>query len=275
MRALVVPLTAGVLALVAMPHGSAAQPSARRWFVSQPDVGPRSSGSPFVSVRPDGGLSACQGRCASWSRVGDVWHEVGFWGEDLGVRRAVGIERFDTFPLTAFGLSPSNRADPAEAEHLFVRGPWTAPASARWQAPAAARRSLEEVGLSLEHLVVDPAVQRSGTLPPIADRVWTFQTRQEGRELHVGVVAGPVLAVLHLGGGDRWILDRLDTPSACSFDGCQTEAFRVLAITDLDGDGISEIVAVQRISESWEHFVLQEEDGPVWSDVARTSGSTV
>ncbi len=234
-----------------------------------PEPGSSDDGSPFVSVGREG-LTACRGRCASWSRVGDSWREVGFWGDDLGPRRVVGITRFDTSPLTAY------RTDRAGVEHLHVRGPWTPSASARWEAPAAARRSLEDVARSLERLVADPAVRRTGTLPPITDRVWSFRTRLGERELRVGVVAGPVLAVLHLAGRDRWILDRLDTMAACAFDGCQAEPFRILAITDLNDDGSPEIVAVQLIADSWEHFVLQiADDGPEWRDVARTSGSTV
>jgi hypothetical protein len=128
----------------------------------------------------------------------------------------------------------------------------------------------------IDELVIDRSAPLIGAVAPLPRRLTVFPFTVNGHESQYAVITGPSLAIAVRNTQRQWVLQHLELATAP--EGFYAQAFRLLAIVDMDGDGLPEIIAVKQIGESWWHLVLHfEPDGDAggWTVVATVPGSTV
>jgi hypothetical protein len=241
------------------------------WFVKQPDAPDSTEALPLVSVRA-GVISPCDKSCLHAARKGahirSVRMDGGLWDDN----RVTGLRRSDTKPSPEIVL-----AAPSKAE-LFVNEGYRAhPVARAGTLGAEGLREMEAFVRPIDDLVIDRSARMIGTVPPLPRRLTIFPFTVNGHESQYAVIAGPSLAIAAQNARRQWVLQHLEQATAP--EGFYAEAFHLVAIVDMDGDGLPEIIAVKQMGESWWHLVLHYkadgESGGGWTVVATVPGSTV
>lgn len=215
------------------------KPSATRWLASF-------NSRPPLAVSDRGEVrEAGEGCCEAWSRIGGRWRSVDAWGRVVG--EAVVKHRSYYDFARCYDLELSVRRGRAGVVYASASGSWRAPASAAWPPTAPERAALHRFAADLERLVVyGEAVL---PVPPLRERLLTFRVpaRKLGVESRTpppnptrfAVIGGRYLAIAALTPGGRWVLVHLE--HGLTSDRRQL-LYRPLAVFDLDGDGLPEVV---------------------------------
>ncbi|HXU00909.1 MAG TPA: hypothetical protein VN903_07955 [Polyangia bacterium] len=261
----------GAAAVMAWGPGAAGAPAetpASNWFVVQPSVQKPDGAFPLVSVHRSV-ITACGRSCVRAVRKGAHVRPVGVDGALRAAIAVTGALRYDTEPFDEIQLKVS---PPTE---LLVSDGFTPRPTTMFTPTGDVQRALEKFVRSVDELTIDQSVKLKGSLKRLP-RTTAFRFTAGGRERVVAVVDGPALAIATLNARGQWVLQHLEQ-AALVTDSVDAEAFHVLAVVDMDGDGVPEIVALEQIEESWWHLVYRyDRDGDgTWSIVARRPGSTV
>jgi hypothetical protein len=213
------------------------KPSATRWLASFRDRVP-------LAVSDRGAIrEAGQGCCAPWSRVGGRWRSVDAWGQVVG--EAV-VKRRSYYDFArCYDLDLQVRRGRAGVLYASATGSWRPPASAAWAPSAAERAALHRFVADLDRLIVSG--EAAATVQPLAGRLLTF--RVLARKLtalppppnptRFAVIGGRYLAIATLASNGRWVLGHLEHGLT---DDRRQIVHRPVAVFDLDGDGLPEVI---------------------------------
>jgi len=253
-----------------MPAGAAPDAAASYWFVKQPEAPGATAAFPLVTVRA-GVISRCDRSCARAVRTGGHVRSVHIDGGVAGDNRVTGIRHSDTQPTAEILF-----ASPTKAELFVNDGHRAHPAIPLGNLVDEPLREMERFVRPIDELVIDRSAPMIGGVAPLAHRLTVFPLTVNGHESSYAVITGPSLAIAVQNPQRQWVLQHLELATAP--EGFYAQAFRLLAIVDMDGDGLPEIIAVKQIGESWWHLVLHykpDGDAGGWTVVAIVPGSTV
>ncbi len=209
-------------------------------------------------------------RCGAksrWKRLGSRWTALDAWGVPLGVHAATSKDDYDATGCAELSFSPELRDD---LSHVFVSvdSAWRPGASAAWAAPPAKKRALLALATAT---IPDARVPR--------DHVWSQCTSVPTRErfFHVPGHGDWAVATSNTGwlvardDASGWTVRTRDRVGQAGFDaGC----FRPLAIFDMNGDGVPEIVMRYSGGDGWDDFVLELGPGDQWRLVSASNGGS-
>jgi hypothetical protein len=201
---------------------------------------------------------------------------VSAFGEVVGTAVVAESEYYDATKCEESKLATVNGSS---GIGLFAseRGGWQPPERpARWEPPQEARESLARFVTEAEQLLLDEPIPWDGLkpLPQLEERTLYFTgipTAYGGeRSPHQVVVGGAFLLIAYENDEGRWILTYYDATFA---RGGGEPPYLPLAVVDLDGDDIPEIIVHENAGESWSDVVLAlDEDHLRWEVVARSIG---
>lgn len=255
---------------LAIPATATPDNATSYWFTKQPDATGATTAFPLVSVRA-GVISRCDRSCTRAVHKGAHIRSVRIDGAVWNETKIAGLRHADTEPTDEILLASPTKAG------LFVNDGYhahpTIPIGGLVDEPL---RELEAFVRPLDDLVIDRGAPMIGAVPPLPRRLTVFPFTTNGRESLYAVITGPSLAIAVQNPRRQWVLQHLE--QATTPGGFYAQAFHLVAIVDMDGDGLPEIVAVKQIGESWWHLVLHykpDGDAGGWTVVATVPGSTV
>jgi hypothetical protein len=252
-----------------LPAKAAPDAAASYWFAKQPGAADAKTAFPLVFVRA-GVISRCDRSCTRGVRNGAHLRGVGIDGGAAGDVRVSGVRRADTAPADEIVL-----ASPTKGALLVNDGHHAHPAVRVGNLVDEPLREMEAFVRPLDDLVIDRSAPMLGAVPPLPRRLTVFPFTVDGHESLYAVITGPSLAIAVQNARHQWVLQHLEQATAP--EGFYAEAFHLVAIVDMDGDGLPEIVALKHMGESWWHLVLhykQEGDAGGWMVVATVPGRT-
>ena len=239
-----------------------------RWLASDPHV-------PFAVVGEGGIRPAGQACCAPWARAGTRWLAIGPRGEITGHAVLTGGCGYDV--TQCYELS-FDLDDGVAGSGLLVSADshYEAEPVGTWAPAPDERAALAGFVIDLERLLLDPpsADLPDPPLPPLNERAVYFTVpdrEDEGAPHRLVVVGGRLLVIAHLDEQGRWVASFLDRDSATRFG--PREAYRVLSVLDLDGDGDPEVVYRWNDGPSWADVIL-DSDGDLWRPAAQSIGGS-
>lgn len=235
------------------------------------------SGIPLAEVR-DGRLHSVAtpkhpcGLRASWSKKGSQWTALDAWGQVAGTLTVSGSEQHDGTGCHQVSFAEGTGKD---GLGVFVSksSGYTPSASARWS-PAS------DVVKRFEHLYASQATAWiDGKSPASAEHGKTLffsLPKQEGspegapterRPTHWAVSGGRVLIVAYVGATGAWKVGHVLAPTG------KDDAYQPLAVMDMDGDGLPEIVVHEESSGVFNDRVLSFDAGSMrWEKSVESPG---
>ena len=219
--------------------------------------------------------SAGQPCCEPWAVRGARWLSVNEWGRVVGAAEVSGGEGYDLTQCFELSL---RTVEGAPGVGLYVSTGWTSPASARWLPSDEDRASLGALVSHAEALF--PPADGEGEVPPLAARSMFFRAAADPREAdqptQFVVVGGRVLLVASKPEGGSLRVSYLDT-GMLNAGWAPADAYRPIAVFDMDKDGWPEIVFHESDGSSWADVILRmqsDSTGRPWERVARSVGGS-
>jgi hypothetical protein len=202
-----------------------------------------------------------------WKTLGTRWKALDAWGRPMGVYTATSKDDYDATECSELSLSPRLAND---LTHVFVSvdSAWRPPASAEWAAPAPKRAALASIAKTR---IPDTSVPKA--------EVWTQCTsiRHKSRFFHVPGRGDWAIATSNAG----WLVARDDASgwTVRSEDHApktpySAECFRPVAVFDMNGDGVPEIVLRASGGDGWNDVVLALGRDDRWHVVAVSRGGS-
>jgi hypothetical protein len=264
-------VAAGLACGLGVPNTAAPDSATSYWFARPPNPPDSTEAFPLVVVRA-GVISPCDKSCLRAARKGAHMRSVRIDGGVGGDNRVTGLLRASAEPSREIVLAAPTKAA------LFVNDGYRAhPVVKAGTLGAEGLRELEAFVRPIDDLVIDRSAPMIGTVPPLPRRLTVFPFTTNGHESQYAVITGPSLAIAAQNARRQWVLQHLEQATAP--EGFYAEAFHLIAIVDMDGDGLPEIIAVKEIGASWWHLVLHYkadgETGGGWTVVATVPGNTV
>ncbi|MEZ4294536.1 MAG: hypothetical protein R3B70_06140 [Polyangiaceae bacterium] len=237
------------------------------------------SGVPLTEVR-DGRLQAvgsaklpCGAR-SRWAKVSSKWSALDAWGRVTGTLTISGSARYDATGCRRVSFSEGTGQD---GLGVFVAegSGYVAGTSAEWKAGEASRKRFERLYSAQESAWVE------GKLSPVAGRRTMYfslpaqEASVEGaptvrRPERWAVSGGRVLVVGYEGAGGAWKVGHVLPPNG------KANAYEPLAVMDMNGDGLPEIVVHEEAGGVFSDRVLSFDAGTMrWeSAVVSPGGAT-
>ena len=202
-----------------------------------------------------------------WKTLGTHWKALDAWGQPMGVYTAATKDDYDVTGCAELSFAPQLKDD---LSHVFVSAgsAWHPSASAEWVVPAAKRASLEALAKAT---IPDASVP--------ANRVWTqcSSIPTTSRFFHVPGRGDWAIATSNAG----WLLARDESRgwAVRSEDHSKTtahafECFRPVAVFDMNGDGVPEVVLRSSGGDGWNDVVLSLAGDDRWHIVAVSPGGS-
>ncbi len=253
-------------------------PDATRWLAMSPHT-------PLAITDGEQGIvTAGQPCCAPWARRGARYRSLNAYGQVSGIVEITGGAGYDVTRCFELGLGVVSGAD-AALIYASVDGGWQPPASAEWRPDADARRELAQfVELLSQVALIEPQLQRryenEDPLPPLGDRTLFFQVttqRADGRgtiSFHYAVSGGRLLLIAWYSPEGKWVLAHLVNDMA-NVDSIPIFTYRPIAVVDMDGDGVPEVVYHWNEGPAWGQVVLRRRTSRgAWEEVAHSVGGS-
>jgi hypothetical protein len=242
-----------VLLATAPAHADKARISAARFLGSDP-IGP------LAVVRA--GLVETPGdrTCRWWGPVGSRWRELDTYGRIAGV---VTVERREYYEVSRCHELQVRRVSGHAGAGVYVdeRATYRAPRVESWQPDPDARVALETLARAHQDRIrnLNPALH-----VPFEQRVLFFEWSATGERY--AVVGGRSLIVVRFQRG-RWTIAREQKPEKMR---SQDEGYRALVVTDMNADGMPEIVVhhKEERGEWYGDFTLSLRTGGAWHEVS-------
>ena len=247
-------------------HGRRAHASQRSYFLAGDPHVPLA----VVSGRRIDDRTITDRRCGSrarWKRLGSRWKALDAWGQPIGVYTAKAKDDYDVTGCAELSFSPALAND---LTHVLVSqdSAWRPSASVAWSAPPAQRASLAALAKTS---IDDSHVAKSLEYPQCAS------IPERTRFFHVPGRGDWAVATSNNG----WLVARSDPRgwTVRSEDHSRTTSystgcFRPVAIFDMNGDGVPEIVMRYSGGDGWNDFVLALGQDDRWHVVASSNGGS-
>jgi hypothetical protein len=224
------------------PAAACRRAAATRWLDS--------SHTPFASVDREVVQSAAENCCGDWARKGERWRAVDAYGQILGMTEVLGGEGYDVTQCYQIHL---RKTAPAGVLFASDGGSWSPPPSARWEPDAAARTALDQL------------VGARGSKKRSASRQLFFRLPSGERW---AVIGGHALVLAQLDADGTW----KSTQKVDEFHDSPSWGYQPVAVFDLDGDGVPEVVGRVDMEEAWHDAVFKRDPRGVWREVAASVG---
>jgi len=202
---------------------------------------------------------------ARWKTIGSRWIALDAWGQSMGVYTASSKDDYDVTDCAELSMSPALAND---LTHVFVSvdSAWRPSASVEWAAPAAkraslaaiAKREIDDAGVTYvwEQCKSITVQTRFFHVPGRGD--WAVTTSNAG-----WLVARDDASGWNVVGHDHVKPTRF--ASSC---------FRPVAVFDMDGDGVPEIVMRSSAGDGWNDYVMALGRDDHWHVVASSNGGS-
>jgi hypothetical protein len=214
-----------------------------------------------------------------WAKQKSRWHAVNEWGQVTGLYEVKGSEILDV--TSCREVSFAQRAGKGGVG-LFVSedSGYTPGESAAFTPGAADKKHFEHFLGQMENEWVNHKPR--GMAVPFGKRTMFFQMsgkddgRVDGagksieRPKHWAVSGGPILVVAYLGQNGHWKAASVKAPLGLA------DSYMPVAVFDMNGDGIPEIVYQSSDGPSYADAVLSlDPETMVWSDAAESPGGAL
>ncbi len=234
-------------------------------FSGVASAGPPAPKSYFLAGDPHVPLAYVQGATISgigthctpstlWGPPGSSWRALDAWGQVVATRT---VDKADPYDVTGCN-ELSFRGAPANDRALYVStaSPWAPSPSREWTAPPADRSSFVTLAIA------KAAAPRPGVYCPkgLPDAMF-FDVGTSHHAVYGGL--GVVVIARRDPGG--WVLATVKTsdPGNCE---------KPVAVFDMNGDGVPEIVMRENEDASWDDYVLQRSPAGTWVNAAESPG---
>jgi hypothetical protein len=215
------------------------------------------------------------GSSKRWAKNGSHWQALDAWGQVTG-QYEVGAADF--YDVTACHELSLNAKTGTEGVGLFVSedSRWSAPKSVAVTASEAQRKAFAKFAFTVEQSWVNAKVDEDGLL----GRTRFFQIpsldKKDGLPKNWAVSSGPVLVVAYETEHGGWKLAEVKKPFGFlepMQKNPMPNAYRTVAVFDMNGDGVPEIV--YRTSDEasyWDTVLKFDRASGTWSDAAASPG---
>ncbi len=239
-----------------------------RWLSARPVV-------PFARVRDGQLATAGPACCVSWWRRDEAWLAVDRWGQPIRKHTVTSGDGYDVTECIEMILEP----EPRKAV-LFVSTGHEPGPSFEWKPTKAQKTALRET-LSTYHrvLVEEGRVAEATKVGAASAQFFTMDANWECKMLGYAAVGGLSTTIWQLPEGGPWSLVYQRAPT--SFDsrdwGRSTlgttsgTLFNPIAVLDMDGSGIPEVVVRYDARFSYSDFALRF-NGSYWEEGAEGVG---
>ncbi|MFO0588094.1 MAG: hypothetical protein U0441_11165 [Polyangiaceae bacterium] len=235
------------------------------------------SGIPLAEVR-DGrlhGVATPKHPCgvrASWSKKGSQWTALDAWGQVAGTLTVSGSDQHDGTGCHQVSFAEGTGKD---GLGVFVsKGSGYSPApSVRWSPAADVEKRFERLYASQATAWIDGKPAASAEH---GKTLFFSLPKQEGspegapterRPTHWAVSGGRVLIVAYVGATGSWKVGHVLAPTG------KDDAYQPLAVMDMDGDGLPEIVVHEESSGVFNDRVLSFDAGAMrWEKTVESPG---
>jgi hypothetical protein len=239
------------------------------------------SGVPLAEVR-DGRLKSAAsakhpcGRKTQWAKIGSEWSALDVWGQIVQSRATIADRRFFE-GSGCHEVSFSAPADPGVAARLFVAkdSGYAPAASAEWKADKDHIKRFEQLYSMQENVWIEGKIVKSATeersrtlffrLPKQDGSVEGAPT--ERRATQWAVAGGRLLVVGYVGESGTWKVSHVMPPNG------KDRAYEPIAILDMNGDGLPEIVVHEAAAGVFVDRVLAFDPGTMrWEKSVESPG---
>ncbi|MBK8256399.1 MAG: hypothetical protein IPK82_27490 [Polyangiaceae bacterium] len=214
------------------------------------------SGIPLAEVRDGrikavGGAKLPCGAKANWAKTNSRWQALDAWGKPAGVLSVGGSGKFDGTGCHRVWFAEGTGRD-GMGVFVSTGSGYSAAASAEWKVDDVHKKLFDKFYTSQEGAWVDGKVDNAHARRTLYFQLPKQVTAEEGsptekRPIHWAVSGGPVLVVAYVGSNGQWKVGHVLPPNG------KVNAYEPLAVMDMNGDGMPEIV-------------VHEEAGGVFSD---------
>jgi hypothetical protein len=235
------------------------------------------------AIRPVGKRGVECGDAGRWATPGSRWHAVDAWGQKTGLYEVSGAEAFDVTTCREVSFT-ARSGKPGVGLYVSDDSGYAPASSAAYSASVGEKKRFERFLGSMESSWVNQ--KPLGKLVPLAKRTLFFQfdapkdARWEGRVDGAGkplerprrwaVAGGPMLVVAYLGAKGHWKVASVKAPLGLA------DSYTPIAVFDMNGDGIPEIVVRANDGASFADKVLRfQADTMSWEEVAVSPGGSV
>ncbi|HEY1960424.1 MAG TPA: hypothetical protein VGH28_32660 [Polyangiaceae bacterium] len=251
----------------ARPHHRRARahraPSASYFLAGDPHV-------PLAVVRGGriGDREIATRRCGSsarWKTIGSRWTALDAWGQPIGTFTATAKDDYDVTGCAELAMAPSLAND---LTHVLVSvdSAWRPSASAAWTPPAPKRATLAWIARStIDDTGVTYVWEQCKS---ISERTRFFHVPGRGDWAVATSNAGWLVARDDARGWNVRSHDRVKPTRFAS------RCFRPVAIFDMNGDGVPEIVMRASGGDGWNDFVLALGPDDQWRVVSSSNGGS-
>jgi hypothetical protein len=255
-------------------------PKASFWLAADPHV-PLAvvQGKSIHSVGTRGKECGSETR---WANPKSRWHAVDAWGQTTGLFEVSGSEPFDVTSCHEVSFS-ARSGKPGAGLFVSDDSGYTPGASAAYAATSLEKKRFERFLGAMESSWVNQTPL--GKQVPWGKRTLFFQfappkdAASEGlvdgagkpveRPKRWAVAGGPILVVAYLGAGGRWKAASVQTPLGLA------DSYTPVAVFDMNGDGIPEIVVRRTDGPSFADSVLSlDPETMSWAAAAESPGSS-
>ncbi len=200
-----------------------------------------------------------------WKIVGSQWNAIDTWGQFAGTYRVSAKDDYDVTGCAELSFAPSLAHD---GRFLFVSASsaFRPAPSVEWKTSAAESASLRAFTQSKFPSRPTPTFEQCAEL---ATDTLAFRMPGSATGLAVfGGLGGYVVAR----GGATWhsVTEEHLTPGSLP----ETRCFRPVAVFDMNGDGVPEIVMRFSGGDGWNEFVLSADARGAWHVVAASNGGS-
>jgi hypothetical protein len=248
----------------------AAAPSASYFMAADPHV-PLAvvAGSTIQEAVASAERGHTCGSPSRWRVPASRWNAVDAWGQVVGTFT---VADFDDYDVTAcaeatFGAAPRN--DNALV-YVSADSAWRPAPPVKWAPSAAEARAFDAVLSDVARGHLQKNLSRECT--EVGDETRYFDVTVGGSVQHLAVggrAGGFVVATLN---GTTWTREFVKTEPIVP--GAPAMCYRPVAVFDMNGDGIAEIVMRQAEPNSWSDFVLTRTPSGHWRNVAESPGGS-
>jgi hypothetical protein len=233
------------------------------------------AGDPHVplAVVKDGHISDTEfsdshcGATKRWKALKSSWQALDAWGQPLGTFKATSKDDYDATGCAELSFSPQLAND---LTHVFVSADsvWQPSASVEWSVPEARRVTFKALA---KKNIPDANVPANFVWPEcksIPEEMRFFHAGTRGDWAIATSNAGFMVAAATPRG---WKLTKVErSPVQAGGAGC----FRPVAVFDMNGDGVPEIVIRFSGGDGWNDFVLGLSEDNRWELVAASPGGS-
>jgi len=210
------------------------------------------------------------GSRSRWRAPASRWNAIDAWGQLVG---SYTVESFDDYDVTGCAEISFVGAPRNDGALLFVSADssWRPSPPARWSPSAIEHRAFDAALSDVVRGHAQTNIMRECKEIPDETRFFEIKTGAASQRFAVGGRNGGYL-VASLASDGSWSRDLVKSEPVRAPD--YTMCYRPVAVFDMNGDGVPEIVMRQSEPASWADFVLMRSLTGHWQVVATSPGGS-